>query len=134
MLRRQFTFGALALLAGATSAQAAQVPAPRSGQGLIMFYRPRRAMAAAIRFDVNSSSGPVGNLSNGSVIAFHAPPGNYAFSVSTPSVAGSNSITVDLQAGQTAFVRADMRAGWPAGRGKFIRMPDDQARAEIAKI
>lgn len=134
MQRRQFTFGALACAVSSTPGHAAQVPAPRNGQGLIMFYRPRRAMAAAIRFDVNSANGPVGNLSNGSVIAFNAPPGSYTFFVSTPSVAGSNSIAVDIRAGQTAFIRADMRAGWPAGRGKFIRMPDDQARAEIAKI
>ncbi|MGR3713187.1 MAG: DUF2846 domain-containing protein [Shimia sp.] len=134
MDRRQFTVGLVATLAAGSQAIAASIPAPKSGMGLILFYRPRRALAAAIRFQVNTSSAAVGNLSNGSVIAFHAPPGAYTFSVSTPSVAGGDTISVDLQAGQTAFIRADMRAGWPAGRGKFIRMPDEQARSEISKI
>jgi len=133
MNRRIFLLTTAAALMGST-AQAAAIPTPKSGMGLIVFYRPRRAMAAAIRFQINTSSAPVGNLANGTLIAFHAPAGSHTFSVSTPSISGSDSITVDLTAGQTAFVRADMRAGLPAGRGKFARMDPATAQAEIAKL
>ncbi len=133
MNRRMFLLSTVAMLTGASD-QAATVPAPKSNMGLIVFYRPRRAMAAAIRFQINTSAAPVGNLANGSMVAFHTPAGSHTFSVSTPSIAGSDSITVDIAAGQTAFVRADMRAGLPAGRGKFIRMDPSTAQGEIARI
>ncbi len=134
MNRRAFGFGLIATATYVGSATAATIPSPQSGKGLIMLFRPRRAMGAAIRFQVTTAHAPVGNLSNGSVIAFQAPPDQHIFTVSTPSVTGSDAITVDIKAGETAYIRADMRAGWPAGRGKFLRMHADQARAENAKI
>lgn len=134
MHRRPFILAVLASAAFAGATRVAEVPAPRDGMGLIMLYRPRRAMGAAIQFQVNNASAPVGNLSNGSVIAFHAPAGQHVFTVATPSVGGSDSIAVDLRAGETVFVRADMRAGWAAGRGRFVRVGQDQGRTEISQI
>lgn len=123
-----------AFLLQVKQAQAADIPAAKSGQGLIVFYRPRRAKGAAIRFEINNNGRQLGNLSNGGIIFQAVAPGQHSFAVSSPSVGGQDLITLSVAAGQTVFVQSEIRFGWPAGRAKFNSVSETQGRAEVSKM
>ena len=90
---------------------------------------------AAIRFEINDSSkGTIGLLSNGTLIYRDLDPGNYTFTVRTPSVDGQDSITITAEAGKIYYVKGEILWGWPAGRPKFTRMSDSEAQSDLSKM
>jgi hypothetical protein len=103
---------------------AAEAPAVEEGKGLVVLYRMSKAKGAAIGFNLMSSSGFSGNLSNGSWLFEQVEPGPYTYSVSSPSFDGQDSITVNVTAGQTYCLKGEIKWGWPAGRTKFSLMPE----------
>ena len=134
MNRRTFLGTTLILPLLGKMVSAAEVPAPRPNEGLILFYRPRRAAGSAIRFFVTSNGVQLGNLANGTAMAHRVKPGQHSFQVSTPSVDGNDNVTVNVKSGQTVFIRGDIRMGWPAGRGKFTVMSETQGRSEVSAM
>jgi hypothetical protein len=113
---------------------AAEAPAVEEGKGLVVLYRMSKAKGAAIGFNLRSSSGFSGNLSNGSWLFEQVEPGQYTYSVSSPSFDGQDSITVNVTAGQTYYLKGEIKWGWPAGRTKFSSMPESSGQAELAKL
>ncbi len=114
---------------------AASVPEAKPDQGLVVFYRSKRAKGAAIRFQITESGGvSTGTLTNGSMFYKYYQPGQKTFDVSTPSVAGSDLITLDIVAGETYFLRGEILWGWPAGRPKFSQEQESRALPDIGKL
>lgn len=104
-------------------------------KGLVVFYRPKRAKGAAIRFQIqDSDKGSIGALENGTIIRQDLEPGSYTFTVRSPSVDGSDSITLNVEAGMVYYVKGEILWGWPAGRPKFSRMSDSEAQSDLATI
>lgn len=96
---------ALLLTLKTDRAFSATVPSAQTDKGLVVFYRVKRAKGAAIRFQITDMSGAsVGNLSNGTMIYQYYQPGQKTFDVRTPSVDGSDLITLNIVAGETYFV------------------------------
>ena len=56
---------------------AAEAPVVEEGKGLVVLYRMSKAKGAAIGFNLRSSSGFSGNLSNGSWLFEQVEPGQY---------------------------------------------------------
>ena len=126
---------AIALSTFTTTAPAAEVPEAKSDQGLIVFYRARRAKGSGMRFEITTNGGvSVGALSNGTMLHQYYAPGQVTFDVRAPSVDGSDLITIDVVAGETYFVRGEILWGWPAGRPKFSRSSESEAMPEIEKL
>ncbi len=126
---------AIALSTFSATAPAADVPEAKPDQGLIVFYRIKRAKGAAMRFQITANNGAsVGDLSNGTMLYQYFEPGQITFDVSTPSVAGSDLLTIDVVAGETYYVRGEILWGWPAGRPKFSRTSDSEALPQIKKL
>ena len=116
-------------------AVADSTPVAQADKGQVVFYRPSRAKGAAIRFQIeDSSKGSIGALSNGAVIRKDLEPGSHTFTVRSPSVDGSDSITLDVDAGTVHYVKGEILWGWPAGRPKFSRMSDAEAQADLGKM
>ena len=113
---------------------AAEPPSVEDGKGLVLLYRMSKAKGAAIGFNLRSSSGFSGNLSNGSWLFEQVEPGQYTYSVSSPSFDGQDSITVNVATGQTYYLKGEIKWGWPAGRTKFSSIPESSGQAELAKI
>jgi hypothetical protein len=114
---------------------AASVPEAKPDQGLVVFYRSKSAKGAAVRFQVSESGGvSTGNLTNGSMFYKYYDPGQKTFDVSTPSVAGSDLITLDIVAGETYFIRGKILWGWPAGRPSFSQEQESSALQAIGKL
>ena len=113
---------------------AAEPPVPREGKGLVVIYRMAKAKGAAIRFNLKSSSGLSGNLSNGSWLHEQLEPDKYTYWVSSPSIDGQDSIVLNVTAGQTLYLKGEIKWGWPAGRTKFTLVPESTGKAELGKI
>ena len=130
----------LLLLAGllvqpSHEAVSADVPSIEPGKGLVVFYRPKKMKGAGIAFRIFESPGSsVGTLANGTVLFRQYEPGQRTFDANTPSVAGSDLITVDVVEGQVVYVRGEILLGWPAGRPKFTLMSEEQGRAAVSKL
>ena len=125
---------ALAALVLPAAVGAAVAPAVEEGKGLVILYRMSKAKGAAIRFNFRSSSGFSGSLSNGSWSFEYVEPGQYTYSVSSPSFDGQDSITVNVAAGQTYFLKGEIKWGWPAGRTKFELVSESAGQAKLATI
>jgi hypothetical protein len=99
-----------------------------------VFYRSKSLKGAAIHMLINSSDGAAGNLTNGSMFYQYYEPGQRTFDVSTPSVAGSDLITFDINAGESYFVRGEILFGWPAGRPRLTQEQESKALQDIGKL
>ena len=114
---------------------AASMPEAKPDQGLVVFYRSKSAKGAAIRLQVMESGGiSTGTLTNGSMFYKYYEPSQKIFDVNTPSVAGSDLITLDIVAGETYFIRGEILWGWPAGRPKFSQEQESRALEDIGKL
>jgi hypothetical protein len=114
---------------------AASVPEAKPDQGLVVFFRSKSAKGAAMRFQITESGGASpGTLTNGSMFYKFYQPGQITFDVSTPSIAGSDLITLDIVAGETYFLRGKILWGWPAGRPSFSQEQEARALPDIGKL
>jgi hypothetical protein len=112
----------------------AEPPAVEEGKGLVVLYRMSKAKGAAVRFNMTSSSGLSGSLTNGSWMFEQLEPGEYTYSVSSPSLDGQDSITAKVAEGQAYYLKGEIKWDWPAGRAKFTMQPEASGQAELAKI
>ena len=113
---------------------AADIPNPANGQGMIVVYRPRRAVGAVLLFSTTVNGNSIGNLTNGRVLAQSVSPGNYTIETVSASVAGVATVTTQVKAGETVFVRAEARMGYPAGRPSLSLVASDRGRAEVSAL
>ena len=103
--------------------------------GTVIFYRTRSLKGGAIGLNITGGdSGTVGLLKNGSKIVKELPVGEFTFVVTSPSIAGRDSVTVIVEPGQTYYVKGEAKLGWPAARSKFTLMDEDKGKAESDKI
>ncbi len=101
---------------------------PPSGKALVVFYRPSKFSGGAIRFNIQHTDGPVGQLAGGTVIQKVVNPGANTFWAQAVS---GDRITIQAEAGKTYYVRGEVRGGIAAGRPKFTQVPESQARGEM---
>lgn len=117
-----------------TPALSASLPEVKSDKALVVFYRSKSLKGGAIHMLINSSEGAAGNLTNGSMFYQYYEPGQRTFDVSTPSVAGSDLITLDIKSGETYYVRGEILMGWPVGRPRLTQQQESKALQEIGKL
>lgn len=126
------SIGAVLLLGACMPAGTVTSPnsgfAPPTGKGLVVFYRPSAFAGGAIRFNVNHAEGSLGQLTNGTVLQKVVEPGPATFWAQAIS---QDSITINVSAGQTYYVRGDVRMGIYAGRPQFTQVSEVQALKEI---
>ena len=104
-------------------------------QGTVIFYRTRNVKGSAIGLNISGGdTGNVGVLSNGSKIVKKMPIGEFTFFVNSPSIAGQDSVTINVEAGKTYYVEGKTKWGWPAARPGFTLMDEKKGKAESDKI
>lgn len=130
--RRRFV-GTLAVLGFFPKAlSAASIAKPASGQGMIIVHRPRRAVGSVLLFSTTVNGTSIGNLTNGRVLAQQVAPGNYTVETVSASVGGV--ATASVSAGETVFVRAEARMGYPAGRPTLAVVSPQQGQSEVSAL
>lgn len=103
--------------------------------GTVIFYRTRNMKGGAIGLNITGGAdGTIGVLKNGSKIVKELPVGEFTFVVNSPSIAGRDSVTINVEAGKTYYVAGKALMGWPAARPKFTLMDEKKGKAESDKI
>ena len=113
---------------------AASVPEVKSDKGLVVFYRSRSMKGGAIHMNIRSSEGSAGILKSGTMFYHYYEPGQKTFDVSTPSVAGSDLLSINIEAGKAYYVRGEILIGWPAGRPRLSQEQESRAKQDIGKL
>jgi hypothetical protein len=106
-----------------------------SEQATVILYRTRSAKGSAIRLNISGGdSGNIGSLSNGSKIIKKMPVGEFTFVATSPSIAGQDSVTINIEAGKTYYIEGKAKWGWPAARPGLTLMDEKKGKAEADKI
>jgi hypothetical protein len=129
---KRFSLFACTILALTVTAGAEEKNDPE--KGTVIFYRTRSAKGSAIGLNITGGdTGMVGVLKNGSKIVKEMPVGEFTFVVNSPSIAGQDSVTIDVEAGKTYYVKGEAKWGWPAARPGFTLMDEKKGKAESDK-
>jgi hypothetical protein len=110
---------------------AAEVPQVDSDKALVVFYRVKNFKGGAIRFNVQYPEGLIGTLGSGTYLYKQLKPGQYQF---WSQVISQDSITLNVEAGKTYYVKGEAQIGVFAGRPKFTQVSESQAKADLAKL
>ncbi len=112
-------------------AQSTELAQVKEDQGLIIFYREKALKGAAIRFNLNHGQEPIGALKGGTSLHRYVEPGQHTF---WSKVVSQDSVTLDVVAGETYYIKGVVQLGLVAGRPKLTVVPESEAKAAIAKL
>lgn len=119
-------------LAGCSSPQIAEnLPEPEADKGLVIFYRASAFKGKAIRFNINHAEGTLGQLLAGTYLYKHLEPGEHSF---WSQAISQDSITVNVEAGHTYYVKGEVQMGVLAGRPKFTQMSESDALKDLSSL
>ncbi len=126
---------ALTLIMPMAPLAAAPVPSAQAGKGLVVFYREKKMKGAALRFEISDGTGmSIGGLANGTTFHVDLEPGEHTFKVRAPSLDGSDSVTLNISAGEIYYLQGEILWGVPTGRPKFNRVVEAVAVPAIGKL
>jgi hypothetical protein len=133
MVMRYVLIVCFSIIVGSLSvpSSAAEVPQADSDKALVVFYRVKSFKGGAIRFNVQYSEGLIGTLGSGTYLYKQLGPGQYQF---WSQVISQDSITLNVEAGKTYYVKGETQIGVFAGRPKFTQVSESQAKADLAKL
>jgi hypothetical protein len=103
----------------------------QANMGRIYFYRDGSPFGSAIQPSVMVNQQRVGYSVPGGVYYRDFAPGSYVVSVETEV---EKTVTVNLAAGQTRYVKMEMGFGWIAGRVHLAEVDQAQANAEMQSL
>jgi hypothetical protein len=109
----------------------ADLPQMKEGKGLVVFYRESSFKGGAIRFNLNQGQEPIGSLPSGTTLYRYVEPGQHTF---WSQVISKDSITIDVVAGETYYIKGVTQMGLLAGRPKLVLATESKAKSAIAKI
>jgi len=119
---------ALLVLLFASSAALAQ-DQPQASTATICFYRPHRFEGAALKPPILVDEVDVAHLHNGDAVQVTVNPGNHQIHSNDKSTG----IELDAKAGQTYFVRVDIKAGAWKGHGQITLIDPQEGKFEFSK-
>ncbi len=105
---------AVPVIADAASKKApAVIAAPAAGKGQVVFYRTGGLMGAAISCNVREDGAMVGALSGGKYFVVNFEPGKRVFTTKSEA---KDTLNMEIESGETYYVRCTIGAGVMAGR------------------
>jgi hypothetical protein len=119
---------ALLVLLFASSAALAQ-DQPQATTATICFYRPHRFEGAALKPPILVDEVDVAHLHNGDAVQVTVNPGTHQIHSNDKSTG----IELDAKAGQTYFVRVDIKAGAWKGHGQITLIDPQEGKFEFSK-
>lgn len=100
------------------------------GAAVVYIYRPSSFIGGGVYYDVRANGVVVTTLYNGGYHPYVAKPGEVEFSAKTEA---TSSVTLDVKAGQTYYVRGTVGVGVFVGRPRLEVVPAEVAEKEIAE-
>jgi hypothetical protein len=102
------------------------IAAPAAGMGQVVFFRPGSLMGAALGCTVHEGQPQIARLGSGKYYVVPMAPGKHEFSTRGEA---TDRLTVEVEEGETYFVRCNIGMGVVAGRANLS--PSEEA--EFAK-
>ena len=125
------------LFAGCASTS--QAPAEKSeaaksfespeNKGTVFLYRTGRAVGAAGQLSVKVNGMDAGGTGPGTFFRWDLTPGTYTFLSSTSE--SSATVQLDVDAGQSYFIRQDARLGIQSGRVTMVEVDPEKGKSEV---
>lgn len=112
-------------LSGAAFAQ----DQPQTSTATICFYRAHRFEGAALKPPIFVDENEIAHLHNGDAVQVTLSPGSH----SIHSNDKSTGIELDAKAGQTYFVRVDIKTGAWKGHGQITLIDPQEGKYEFSK-
>lgn len=100
------------------------------GVGLVYIYRPFNLIGSGVVYDVKVGETAVTTLSIGGYYPYFAKPGEVELWAKTES---KSSVTLDVKAGQTYFVKGTVGVGILVGRPHLMVVPTEIGEKEIVE-
>lgn len=98
---------------GKAAKTAVVLEAPPAGQGQVVFFRPGSMMGMALGCHVREDGRLVGNLANGKYYVQSFAPGKHVFTTSSEA---TDTLNMEVESGETYYVRCGIGMGVVAGR------------------
>ncbi len=111
--------------------RSAELPALEAGKGLVVFYRLGKFSGGAIRFNLNHSEGNMGQLLNDTWLYKSVEPGEQTF---WSQAISKDSITINVEAGKTYYVKGVVKMGVFVGRPTFTQMSEQEGLKDLAGL
>jgi Protein of unknown function (DUF2846) len=92
---------------------AAVISAPEAGKGQIVFFRTGGLVGAAISCNVRENDALIGGLSGGKYFVVQAEPGKHVYTTKSEA---KDILNMEIESGETYYVRCTIGAGIAAGR------------------
>lgn len=126
-------FGVAAPTLLAQESEGYQIPTPPEGMGQIIFYRTGGLSGAALGCAVFDSGEEekLSSLGAGRYFVLHSEPGARDFSVK--SLETKDAITLEVEEGETQFVRCKIKAGFLSGRANISPSSEKEFRRKYKK-
>jgi len=99
-------------------------------KGLIYIYRPSAFGGAAVKYTVHVKDKATKRLTNGGYFPYFADVGENEVWAKTEA---KSSVTLDVKAGQTYYVKGGVRMGFAVGRPDLAIVPESVGAAEVAE-
>ena len=109
----------------------AELPQVEAGKGLVVFYRESSLGGSALTYQVHEGEELIGVLRSGTYFYNHSEPGNHTYWGQTVV---RNSVTLDVVAGQTHFIKGDVTMGYRVGHPRLTVVQPARGEAAIAKL
>lgn len=97
-------------------------------KGLVYIYRVPSIKGAAISYDIHANKNPIFTLKNGGYFPYQTNPGEIEFSASTEA---KSAITLDVEAGQTYYIKGSLSVGFLMGRPHLSLVSSNVGMKEI---
>lgn len=130
MVRLMILAGSMLVMSGCASLgpQFQAVNAVPSGKSLVYIYRTPKFAGSGVSFKIHHNDKVVTTLYSGGYYPYITSPGEVEIWAKTESKA---SVTLDLKAGETKYVKGDVGVGFFVGRPKLIVVDNGTGAKEI---
>jgi hypothetical protein len=123
----------------ATAPAATQLPkeitdkigTPEAGKALVVFFRPKKFVGAAIGFKVRENDVELGKLRNGNFFVLQVEPGKHSYVVHSEV---KDVTPIEAEEGETYFMMGELNMGVLAGRPNLTPSTAVNFQSEISKL
>ena len=127
---------AVALVSGCATGikhdqMASSLPSLKAGQGRIYFFRSSSMVGAVVQPDIRLNGEVVGQSKPGGFFYVDRPAGNYVAAASTET---EKTVSFNLQAGETKYIRSSVSFGLAVGRVVLEPETPEKAKAELGSL
>ncbi|MBI5058086.1 MAG: DUF2846 domain-containing protein [Nitrospirae bacterium] len=98
--------------------------------GLVYIYRPSGFVGGGVSYDIKVGETPITTLYSGGYYPYFSNPGEVEFWAQTES---KSSVTLDIKAGQTYYIKGTVGVGIFVGRPHLMVMSPETAEKEIVE-